>query len=125
MNFAINLNHLFHVTMKFLKLALMLAVLVLVVSMIAGYVSAQEATAVPQLPEDGGAIAGFLPAWLLPWIVIVNAVLTLFSRISDVTATDVDNKAIGWVSKIVNILGGHVLMVNGNPNKPSANLLKS
>lgn len=92
-----------------LRLAIPLA-LVLCLTL-AGAAFAQEVTAAAD-----GAVAG-MPEWLLKWMVIANLVLTLSSRIADITPTDKDNKAIGFVSKLFNLFGGHVFMLNGDPNK--------
>lgn len=114
-------------TLQLTKLALMLVLLVCVTALAVGAVGdmvlAQEVTEpVAQIPTTD------LPSWLvpfLPYIVLLNAIMSIFSRISDRTKTDIDNKAIGWWSKIVNFLGGHWGMLNGNPRQPSPTILKS
>lgn len=93
-----------------LHYVLMLSCLTLVVLLGVDIAFAQEAA--PALPTDG-TIAGFIPAAWLPYIVILNAVLTLASRVADITPTDKDNKAVGWISNIFNLLGGHVASLGG------------
>lgn len=95
-------------TLSLLTLGLALSLVLLVGIDIVAF--AQEAT--PVIPASGD-ILGLIPAAWLPYIVIVNAVLTLASRIADITPTDKDDKAVGWISNLFNALGGHLGSLGG------------